>query len=134
MIQQPRAPAAASIISPPAPAPAPVAALPAIPTQYGSGATNTWSPGAPVITDNSAPFAASQPAPAPAPDSYGGAIAPVLAPQGRAPAPAPDTYGGAIAPVLAPVTVTTARSFTVDYDDYDPNDVPIDQVDTTNSL
>ena len=30
--------------------------------------------------------------------------------------------------MLAPaVTVTTARSFTVEYDDYDPNDVPADQ-------
>ena len=29
--------------------------------------------------------------------------------------------------MLPPVIATTARSFTVDYDDYDPNDVPADQ-------
>ena len=86
-------------------------------------------------------MSAGQPrAPASAPDSYGAAIAPVLPPvqeavviaaaeplAPRAPASAPDSYGGAVAPVLAPVSVTTARSFTVDYDDYDPNDVPADQ-------
>lgn len=78
-------------------------------------------------------------APAPASDSYGAAISPVLAPSPspviiaadppapRAPVSAPDSYGAAVAPVLPPVIATTARSFTVDYDDYDPNDVPADQ-------
>lgn len=155
--------------------------LPEIPTQYGSGATNTFTQGDPIIQDNSASYSPSQPSsipaqsltPAQAPDSYGGAIAPVLIPSPapviiaadppapRAPAPAsdsygaaispvlapspspviiaadppaprapvsaPDSYGAAVAPVLPPVIATTARSFTVDYDDYDPNDVPADQ-------
>jgi len=146
--------------------PQPSSSLPAIPTQYGAGATNTFSPGGPIINDNSVPFSApagspaitynnpvqapAPPAPSTAPDSYGGAIAPVIiaadpvpaAPRAPESAPdayggaiapvlppqsAPDSYGGAIAPVLPPVIATTARSFTVDYDDYDPNDVPADQ-------
>ena len=41
-----------------------------------------------------------------------------------------DSNGGDwdILPTLPPtISITTARSFTVDYDDYDPNDIPPDQ-------
>ena len=142
--------------------------------QYGSGATNTFSSGSdPLIVDNSVAFSPSAqdtyslaqpsppviltpqikqaPAPAPAPDSYGGAQFPVLtpsvdissigqasdpvilAPETKA-APAVDSYGGAEFPVLAPapdldtsslaepVVATTARSLTVDYSDYSYDD------------
>ena len=59
---------------------------------------------------------------APASDSYGGAVAPVVT---LAPAPALDTYGGAQA---LPSPVIQDNSVLVEYDDYDPNDVPADQV------
>ena len=140
-------------------------------SQYGSGATNTFSAAAdPIIVDNSVPFtpsavdsyntdvssiAQSSP-PASAPDSYGVAQSAVLPPApdvvdayntdissigpsaaplpapdsylaAKAPAPAPDSYGVPQSSVLPPVLATTARSFTVDYDDYDPDDVPADQ-------
>ena len=152
----PRAPV--SLVSAPAPPPSPQSSILTPQAQYGSGATNTFSSGSdPVIVDNSVPFSPSaqdtysvaQPsppvlAPAPAPDSYGGAQFPVLAP-----APDLDTASKAQtsdpvillpetkeAPaaaaepvVLSPVQATTARSLTVDYsyDDYDPSDVPADQ-------
>ena len=104
-------------------------------SQYGSGATNTFSASPdPVIVDNSVPFSAS------APDSYDissiGQSLPVLTPEVKqAPASALDSYGAAESPVLpaaAPLDTyggaTTARSLSVDYyDDYDPNDVPADQ-------
>ena len=56
---------------------------------------------------------------------------PTLPPQPAviAAAPPADEYGEPRAAPLPPqpVSITTARSFTVDYDDYDPNDVPADQ-------
>ena len=71
---------------------------------YGSGASNSYGPL--IIQDNSgdtysAPTSSilQQDAPqiAPASDSYGGAVAPIIADA----APAGDSYGGAIAPVIA---------------------------------
>ena len=120
-------------------------------SQYGSGATNTFSSGSdPVIVDNSVAFSPSAqdtysiaqpspPAPAPASDSYGGAQFPVLAPasdtaslaQPADPviltpeikeAPELDTSSLAEPVVLSPVVAaTTARSLTVDYS-YDDYD------------
>lgn len=77
---------------------------------------------------------------APASDSYGGALAPVVVA-----APASDSYGGAVAPVVTlapaapaldsyggaqslPSPIIQDNSVLADYDDYDPNDVPADQV------
>lgn len=115
--------------------------------QYGAGALNTYaSPGAePIISDNSDTAA-------PAIDSYGGAVGPVVSlpnlDPSPAPAPAPDSYGGAVAPVLeaapapayddydpsdipadqaAPVITDNAAAPAVDIDDYDPSDIPADQ-------
>ena len=59
---------------------------------------------------------------APAPDSYGGALAPVVT---LPPAPALDSYGGAQA---FPSPIIQDNSVLAEYDDYDPNDVPADQV------
>ena len=115
--------------------------------QYGAGALNTYaSPGAePIISDNSDTAA-------PAIDSYGGAVGPVVSLPNLDPspaaAPAPDSYGGAVAPVLeaapapayddydpsdipadqaAPVITDNAAAPAVDIDDYDPSDIPADQ-------
>ena len=118
--------------------------------QYGAGALNTYaSPGAePIISDNSG-------AAAPAIDSYGGAVGPVVSlpnlDPSPAPALAPDSYGGAVAPVLeaapaptyddydpsdippdqaAPVITDNAAAPAVDIDDYDPSDIPADQAES----
>ena len=113
-----------------------VAAAPAGGDSYGS-------PIAPASTSYT-PLSSSSPtlAAAPASDSYGGALAPVVAA-----APASDSYGGAVAPVVtlppAPAPAVDSyggaqslpippiiqdNSVLADYDDYDPNDVPADQV------
>ena len=208
-------PATSSVISAPAPPSVSSYSAPASPsvasdqpleilTQYGAGATNTWSQGDPVIQDTASSYNAPAPAAAPAvtygnsaaqisdavsaysspedsnsfntvssgasfdsiseaggqsfepssyavsdsasrfpaspsvsgsaPDSYGEPAYPSLAPQPPvlAAAPAPDNYGEPQSPPVqpsyqGPVSITTARSFTVDYDDYDPFDVPADQ-------
>ena len=64
---------------------------------------------------------------APASDSYGGAVAPVVT---LAPAPALDSYGGAQAPLIDPFPspIIQDNSVLAAYDDYDPGDVPPDQV------
>ena len=97
-------------------------------------------PASPSVQDNSAPasdsygepqFPPVAPTPSSAPDSYGEPVYPTLPPQPAviAAAPPADEYGEPRAAPLPPqpVSITTARSFTVDYDDYDPNDVPADQ-------
>ena len=172
-VGSPRAPVSAPI-SAPAPPPSassyrsPQSSILTPQAQYGSGATNTFSSGSdPLIVDNSVPFSPSAqdtysvsqpsppvvlapeikqaPAPAPAPDSYGGSQFPVLTPDTDTSSIAQPSEPVVIvpeikeAPVLAPasdaaslaepVVGTTARSLTVDYDydDYDPSDVPADQ-------
>ena len=97
-------------------------------------------PASPSVQDNSAPasdsygepqFPPVAPTPSSAPDSYGEPVYPTLPPQPAviAAAPPADEYGEPRSAPLPPqpVSITTARSFTVDYDDYDPNDVPADQ-------
>ena len=98
-VGSPRAP-----VSPPAPPPStntyssPGSSVLAPQSQYGSGATNTFSSGSdPVIVDNSVAFSPS------AQDTYS-----VAQPSPPAPAPAADSYGGAQFPVLAPASDTAS--------------------------
>jgi hypothetical protein len=118
-------------------------AVPAIST-YGSGAIDSYGPliiqdnsgdsysgtGSAVVVQESSPVItqASEPAPAPASDSYGGAIAPVIVqtepqisvvlPQASNPAPASDSYGGALSPVISEVSNPAPAEAAPDSDSY----------------
>ena len=108
------------------------------PASYAVNSDSSF-PASPSVQDNSAPASDSYgepqfpvaPTPSSAQDSYGEPVYPTLPPQPAviAAAPPADEYGEPRAAPLPPqpVSITTARSFTVDYDDYDPNDVPADQ-------
>ena len=110
-----------------APAGSVVAAAPASGDGYGSPiapASTSYTQGSAAAPASDSYGGALAPvvAAAPASDSYGGAVAPVVT---LAPAPALDTYGGAQA---LPSPIIQDNSVLVEYDDYDPNDVPADQV------
>jgi len=124
------APTSSSSDSYGSPAGSVVAAAPAGGDGYGSpiAPASTSYTGATPVSSPSTSYSGGSPivAAAPASDSYGGAVAPVVT---LAPAPALDSYGGAQAPLIDPFPspIIQDNSVLAAYDDYDPSDVPPDQ-------